>query len=159
MSKKNKTNDSKRNQCCELTIDIKIKKVNKDTIKNDKKYLKRDVPLPAIITIRNSHNHETKMNYEALGYLRPTEKTKETFKDYFNNGMGPGEAKRLHEAKLLMKDDGEVLIANTSINPTRREVTYLYDLRRESLFGKDWAGDPIGKLREKIQEYKEQGKR
>lgn len=143
---------------CPMTIDIKIKKINKDTIKNDKEFLKRPVPLPAVITIRNAHNHPTRNNHEALRNLRPTSETVEKFIEYFNDGMGPAEAVRFHESKLRLEEDSTIKLANSSINPTSRQVIHLHENWRESTYGKEWSDDPLGRLKEKIEKYKERGK-
>lgn len=140
-----------------MSIDIKIKKVNKGTIKNDKAFLKRSTPLPAVITIKNSHNHKTCDNSEALGFLRPTAETIEKFIEYFNDGLGPAEAVRLHESKIRMEEDCFVKMANASINPTGRQVTYLHDQWRDETYGKEWSTDPLARLKEKTEKYKERG--
>lgn len=141
-----------------MTIDIKIKKVNRGTIKNDKYFLKRSKPLAAVITIKNSHNHPTSNNHEALKYLRPTAETIEQFIEYFNDGLGPAEAVRLHESKMRMQEDSISKLANSSINPTNRQVTHMYDGWRDKQYGKGWSDDPLGRLREKVDKYKERGK-
>lgn len=140
-----------------MSIDIKIKKVNKDTIKNDRQYLKRSVPLPAVITIKNAHNHPTE-NHEALKYLRPSAETIEQFIEYFSDGLGAAEAVRLHESKLRMEEGSVTKLANACINPTSRQVTYLHDKWREENYGKEWSADPLARLKEKQEKYKERGK-
>jgi len=156
LSKKNKLSNSKRNLSCPLTVDIKIKKVNKGTIKNDKKFLKREVPLAAVITIKNKHNHALK-NHEALQYRRPTKETKNRYWKKFAQGVTPAAAKRLFEMQLLLEEDGIVNKADASINPTDRQVYYMYDKWRESKYGKDWMADPMQHLEKSIPEYKEKG--
>lgn len=67
----NKKDGTKRNKSCPVQLDILIKKVNRDTIKNDKKYLGRETPLAAVITIKGSHNHPVNDEcFETLGFLR-----------------------------------------------------------------------------------------
>lgn len=87
-----------------------------------------------------------------------SQSTKEKFNHYFDQNMGPAEAKRLHESKLQMEPDSRKKLADTSINPTFRQVTYLQELWRDEHFGKDWADDPMSKLKDILEDYKEQGR-
>lgn len=149
---------SKRNKCCPVKLDIKIKKVNRDTIKNDKEYLRRETPLPAIITIKGSHNHPTSESFESLGFLRISSETKDTFFKYFDEGNSPAGAMRLHESKILVQDNGPIRLADASVNPPSRHVYYLHDLWRKSEYGEAWSNDPLCKLKEKIEDYAADGR-
>lgn len=57
---KNKTTSngskSKRDVTCQASLDILLKKNNKNTKRNDK-YLKREQPLCAIVHLKHNHNH------------------------------------------------------------------------------------------------------
>lgn len=159
LSSKNKTGvKSKRNKCCPATLDILVKKVNRNTKRNDPFFLTQDPPLNVVITLRKRHNHPNKDNHEALGYLRVSEETKETYKKYFSDGLAPGEAMRLHEAKLLLMDDGPVQIANASVNPNRRTVYYMHTLWQEENYGTPWSDEPLSKLKERAKSYAKRGK-
>ncbi|KAK3916595.1 Photosystem II reaction center Psb28 protein [Frankliniella fusca] len=156
LSKLNKSKNSKRDKGCKSRLDIKIKKINKDTVKNDKFILKRETPLPAVITI-TQHNHKTKGCFETLKYLRVTKDTKEKLSKYFSEGFGPGAAYRMNDLSLkLMPNSGEIR-ANSAINPTPRIVQYLFDQWRNSEYGESWGCDPFPKLREKISLYESEG--
>ncbi|KAL3254425.1 hypothetical protein MRX96_054176 [Rhipicephalus microplus] len=85
-------------------VDVKIKLATFDTKCRDK-YLQREVPLSAVIRIDDRHSHSTD-SADALRLLRGTRSTRQTFLRYFSEGMTPSEAKRLHESKLSMEDDG-----------------------------------------------------
>lgn len=137
-------------------LDVTIKKVNKNTVRNDRDFLSRSPPLNAVITLKGNHNHAT--CHETLKYLRVSEATKKIFTDYFNDDIGAGEAARLHEAKILLDEDGPTKYANASLNPTRRTVYYMYDQWIEANFGRATSSDPLSKLKEKAEAYAAEGK-
>lgn len=139
-------------------IDILVKKVTKDTKKNDP-FLKRDPPLQGKITISGHHSHPVD-NFQAFKLLRISEETKKLFLEYFNNGYGVANALHAHEAQLVLKcsDDAEIVRNNASLNPLPRTIYYLHRLWLESTYGLAWSGtSPIQKLKEKINSYKEEG--
>lgn len=139
---------------CPAKIDVKIKKVNCDTQRNDS-FLKRSVPLPAVIKIFNAeHNHSTECA-DALRLLKSSRETRATFYGYFEDGMTAAEARQFHESRLLVKENGPLQLANSSLNPKKRTVGYWYDVWRKECFGKDL--DPMVKLREKATLYAAQG--
>ncbi|KAK3914312.1 Master replication protein, partial [Frankliniella fusca] len=115
-NKKNKKDDSKRSTRCQAKIDIKIKKLNKDTQKNDPFLKSHDPPLQAVIVMHTQHNHY-QLSFDAMSFLRATKETTEIFRQYFEDGHGPAASSRLHELKLEMEDDGFVKIGNSAINP------------------------------------------
>ncbi|KAG0417292.1 hypothetical protein HPB47_005737 [Ixodes persulcatus] len=81
---------------CPAKIDIKIKKIAKSTKKTDP-LLRGDMPLPAVIKLihQEGHTHSTD-SADTLRPLRPLTETKHTFQYYFDHGMSPAEAIRLH---------------------------------------------------------------
>ena len=79
LSSLNKKDGTKRNKNCSATLDILIKKVNRDTINNDREFLEQSPPLPAVITLKKCHSHKVEDFYESLGFLRVTEETKQIF--------------------------------------------------------------------------------
>ncbi|KAH6944156.1 hypothetical protein HPB50_002087 [Hyalomma asiaticum] len=143
-----------RNANCMARLDVKIKLVTYSTIRTDK-YLRRDVPLPAIIRIDARHSHSTQ-SAEALRLLRGTQTTRQTFLRYFSEGMTPGEARRLHESKLCMEEDGPAQLANGALNPSSRTVYHWHNVWREAHFGGRDI-DPLLKLEEKASLYAAQG--
>ncbi|KAK3926421.1 Flavin-containing monooxygenase FMO GS-OX3 [Frankliniella fusca] len=157
LSKRNKTEQSKRNKVCTVKLDIKIKKLNRFTIRNDRNYLERDVPLPAVITITNDHSHPTKGCFETLGYLRISEETIEILYKYFDEGLSPGAAYRLNDLSLKLRPNSGELRANSSINPTSRMVQHIFNSWRNSEFGQSWGSDPFPKLKEKMPAYEAEG--
>ncbi|CAN8026131.1 unnamed protein product [Ixodes persulcatus] len=140
---------------CPAKIDIKIKKITKSTKKKDP-LLRGDTPLPAVIKLihQEGHTHSTDPA-DAPRRLRPSPETKHTFRDYFDNGMGPAEAIRQHESKLLVQDGGYALLANGAVNPLPSSVYYWFRLWRDQRLGKDV--DPSNKLQEMTPAYAEQG--
>ncbi|KAL3221920.1 hypothetical protein MRX96_029103 [Rhipicephalus microplus] len=104
-----------RNAKCMAKVDVKIKLVTFNTKHRDK-YLQREVPLSAVIRIDDRHSHSTD-SADALRLLWGTRSTRQTFLRYFSEGMAPSEARRLHESKLSMKDDGPAKLANAALNP------------------------------------------
>lgn len=152
----NKKEDSKRDRHCSFEIDVLIKKLTKDTKKNDQ-FLKRPVPLQGKIVLRNHHSHSTS-NFEALKYLRISDETRQQFLEYFNNGLGPAAAMSTHEAKLLLDDPSGKILSDAAVNPNSRTVYFLHTKWLESSYGRAWAqSTPINKLKEKLQGYKEEG--
>lgn len=59
--------------------------------------------------------------------------TRNLFLAYFNDGLTASEATHLHESKLLLQEESCNLLANSAINPTKRQVNYLHDEWRKQL--------------------------
>ncbi|KAH7965748.1 hypothetical protein HPB49_010359 [Dermacentor silvarum] len=140
---------------CPAKIDLKIQKVNRNTKRNDA-FLRGEKPLPAVIKLfhHSSHSHSTAAA-EALRRLAPTSPTKQAFLEYFNNGMSPAEAIRLHESKLVVQENGYALVANSAVNPVPSAIYYWHKLWREENFGRDI--DPLLKIAEKMPLYAKEG--
>lgn len=143
-----------RNAKCMAKVDVKIKLVTFNTKHRDK-YLQREVPLSAVIRIDDRHSHSTD-SADALRLLRGTRSTRQTFLRYFSEGMTPSEARRLHESKLSMEDDGPAKLANAALNPPQRTVYHWHSVWREACFGGTHI-DPVLKLEEKASLYAAQG--
>ncbi|XP_064488325.1 uncharacterized protein LOC135400417 [Ornithodoros turicata] len=151
-----RSSSSQRVTGCTAKLDVKIKKTNRNT-KGYDEFLRRDVPLPAVMKIDSRHNHSTQ-SADALRLLRSTPEAKATFLEYFNEGMTAANAKRLHESKLAVEVNGAELLANAAINPTTRTVNHWYETwRKDQYGGREAAFDPILKLKEKSSRYKELG--
>ncbi|KAH8034017.1 hypothetical protein HPB51_018528 [Rhipicephalus microplus] len=101
------------------------------------------------------HSHSTD-SADALRLLRGTRSTRQTFLRYFSEGMTPSEARRLHESKLSMEDDGPAKLANAALNPPQRTVYHWHSVWREACFGGTYI-DPVLKLEEKASLYAAQG--
>nr|XP_037279999.1 uncharacterized protein LOC119172965 [Rhipicephalus microplus] len=140
---------------CPAKIDLKIKKVNRNTKRNEA-FLREEKPLLAVIKLfhHKNHSHSTAAA-DALSRLTPTMQTRETFLAYFDNGMSPAEAIRLHESKLLVQEDGYALVANSAVNPLPPAIYYWHRLWREKNFGRDV--DPLLKIAEKMPLYAKHG--
>ncbi|XP_075737178.1 uncharacterized protein LOC142776763 [Rhipicephalus microplus] len=143
-----------RNAKCMAKVDVKIKLFTFNTKHRDK-YLQREVPLSAVIRIDDRHSHSTD-SADALRLLRGTRSTRQTFLCYFSEGMTPSEARRLHESKLSMEDDGPAKLANAALNPPQRTVYHWHSVWREACFGGTHI-DPVLKLEEKASLYAAQG--
>lgn len=74
---------------------------------------------------------------------------------YFNDGLTASEAIHLHESKLIIHENSCSLLANASINPTKRQIYYLHDEWRKNNFGS--IHEPLTQLKEKIEAYKNIG--
>lgn len=61
-------------------------------------------------------------------------KTKEIFLNYFNNGMGPTSARNYHELQIVndIHDDFSLTktLTDSQTNPKEREIYGLYDVWR-----------------------------
>lgn len=134
---------------CPAKIDIKIKTINRHTRRTDPLFLRRDIPLPAVIKLchQKEHSHSTE-SADALRRLTPLSETKRTFFGYFNDGMSPAKAIKLHESKLLAREEGLALLANAAVNPLPSAVYYWHKLWREGYCGRDV--DPLEKPAEKV---------
>ena len=108
---------------CEASVDITVKKVNRNTKRNDD-YLSQSPPLAAVIKLNLQHNHSTE-SADALRYLKLSPQVAFEFEEYFNSGLGPGEAARLHEDKILACHDSHQMLDDASQNPSRRTVYYI----------------------------------
>jgi len=84
---------------CTASVDIKIKKVNRNTKKNDE-FLRRSPPLAAVIKVSLEHNHSTE-SADALRYVQLSDEVTDEFQQYFDSGLQPGAAIHLHEDKIL----------------------------------------------------------
>lgn len=93
----------KRNTGCVGLTDIKVKNVNIDTKKNGA-FLRRDVPLCAVIKLCLHYNHATQCAV-ALRLLRCSDATKELLHKYFSDGLTPAEAMHLNESTLSEDED------------------------------------------------------
>ncbi|KAL3189140.1 hypothetical protein MRX96_003275 [Rhipicephalus microplus] len=144
-----------RNAKCMAKVDVKIKLATFDTKRRDK-YLQREVPLSAVIRIDDRHRSTD--SADALRLLCGTRSTRQTFLRYFNEGMTPSEARRLHESNLSMEDDGPAKLANAPLNPPQRTVYHWHSVWREVCFGGTCI-DPVLKLEEKASLYAAQGTR
>lgn len=154
-NKKNKTEGSKRCTDCTATVDIKIKKLNRDTIKNDK-FLAHDPPLQAVITVKSKHNHNN-YSFDAMKFLRATKAVREEYIGYFEMGHGVAASIALHEAKLELSEDGDVLLGASCHNPLPTTVAHWYRLWKEKNYGMDI--DPLSKLEEKQEDFRALGKK
>ncbi|XP_042147846.1 uncharacterized protein LOC120841334 [Ixodes scapularis] len=144
----------RRNAVCMARLDVKIKKLSKGSKQNDP-YLRRDVPLATVIRMDTQHSHNTH-SADALRLLRGTRTTRQTFVGYFSDGMAVSEARRLHESKLCMEENGPELLANGALNPLARTVQHWHTVWRSACFG-GGPIDALSKLEEKAPLYAAQG--
>ncbi|KAG0419677.1 hypothetical protein HPB47_003945 [Ixodes persulcatus] len=144
----------RRNAACMARLDVKIKKLSKGSKQNDP-YLRRDVPLATVIRMNTQHSHSTQ-SADALRLLRGTRTTRQTFMGYFSDGMAVSEARRLHESKLCMEENGPELLANGALNPLARTVQHWHTVWRSACFG-GGPIDALSKLEEKAPLYAAQG--
>jgi len=138
---------------CKASVDIKVKKVNRNTKKNDH-YLKLSPPLAAVIKIDLQHNHTTD-SADALRCLKLNDEVVAEFHQYFSDGLLPGAAIRLHEDKLVTGDGGYQVLADGSVNPADRTVYHLYEQWRKANLGSQTS--PLEMLKSKLQLYHEKG--
>ncbi|KAH9378189.1 hypothetical protein HPB48_009182 [Haemaphysalis longicornis] len=128
---------------CMARLYIKIKLVTKSRKKDP--YLRLPVPLVAVIRIDARHTHSLE-SADALRLLDGTASTRETFIGYFNDGMGIGEARKLHESKLCVQENGLMLLANRAINPLARTVQHWHCVWRANKL-RGWSHRPTGQTR------------
>ncbi|XP_037579451.2 uncharacterized protein LOC119462177 isoform X1 [Dermacentor silvarum] len=145
---------ARRTTDCPAKIDIKIKKVNPNTQKNDE-YLRRSTPLPAVIKLAAAHNHST-VCADSLKLLRASPETRATFEAYFEAGFTPAAAIRHHEEALALEDNSHILLANSMLNPQQRTVYYWHQEWRLAKHGP--LSNPLPKLQEKLADYAAQGR-
>ncbi|KAJ8982358.1 hypothetical protein NQ317_013109 [Molorchus minor] len=123
-----------RDKGCNATVNILMKKINPDTIKNDC-YLKNNLNI--VITVDFVHNHNV-MVAEIFSYLRMASDTQNIFLKYFDNGMTPSTAKTYHEMFLEAEYEGNDLFVqqNPEAAKIRREKWDAWDpmLISEGLF-------------------------
>ncbi|XP_047123435.2 uncharacterized protein LOC124806496 [Hydra vulgaris] len=151
-SKLNKEIKSRKNTYCVAEIDIKIKKVNANTKKNDQ-YLKEEPPLSGVIVVHKNHNHNIECA-DSMKYLPVSSVTKKLFYNYFNSGLSPAQAKRIHTDKFIYHENGSFLLADASLNPSSRTIYYLYNLWQEKHFA---LKNPLEMLKNKRNVYLESG--
>ncbi|XP_075559176.1 uncharacterized protein LOC142590666 isoform X3 [Dermacentor variabilis] len=144
---------ARRTTDCPAKLDIKIKKVNPDTQRNDK-YLCRSTPLPAVIKLATTHNHSTECA-DSLKLLRASPETRAAFYAYFEAGFTPAAAIRHHEEALAMEDNSHTLLTNSMVNPQQRTVYYWHQEWRRAKYGS--IRNPLPKLQEKLADCAAQG--
>lgn len=146
-----------RDRTCNATIDFKVKKVCRNTWKNDP-ILKTG--LNCIIHIAFDHNHSVVVA-EAFSYLRCSKETVQMFRSYFDSGMTPAAAKNYHEIQLIdsSDDENEILktLANAKINPTLRQIIHLFANWRKEKYGDRDQASVMEILKKKIEVVKEAG--
>lgn len=123
--------DMAQNHACRAFVDLKYKKINKDTIRNDKN-LKDGLNI--VIKINFTHSHENEMA-KTNNSLRCHMDTMLKFFEYFNQGMSPPVAKRYNELSIIDLEENLSFKSheNTQINPTLRQIKYMYyQWRREN---------------------------
>lgn len=88
------------------------------------------------LQIKFHHSHRVNVA-EAYSYLRIAPNIRETFFQYFNEGMTSASARNYHE--LLIENSQEfeepklamaLVLANAQSNPTERQVRHLFDIWR-----------------------------
>lgn len=146
---------NRRNTKCKAMIDIKVKKVNASTRKNDA-FLRRDPPLCAVMKLKLQHNHPVE-SADALRLLRCSAETRALFHGYFAEGTSPAEAISLHESNLAVDEDAASLeqLANGAINPMKRTVYHYFEAWQREHHGP--ILDPLTKLKEKLPGYAAKG--
>ncbi|KAM7300847.1 tigger transposable element-derived protein 6-like [Ixodes scapularis] len=140
----------RRNAARMARLDVKIKKLSKGSKQNDP-YLRRDVPLATVIRMDIQHLHSTQ-SADALRLLWGTRTVRQTFMGYFSDGMAVSEARRLHESKLCMEENGPELLANGALNRLARTVQHWHTVWRSACFG-GGPIDALSKLEEKAPLY------
>lgn len=92
--------------------------------------------MPALIRITREHTH-TLISSQTFRFLNDkTGSVHLIFEEYFNDAMGPADAKRYHE-RLLNADETitEVDKANASINPNMRTINHWFEKWRNLNLG------------------------
>lgn len=82
-------------------------------------YLRGDKPKPAVITITGSHNHDIECA-DTSKMMRGKSNLRDTFYQYFQRGMSPAQAMKLHEQKIMVEERGTELLGDAHFNPTKR---------------------------------------
>lgn len=116
--------------------------------------MRKNLSHVAVIKLNLSHAHNTNVA-DSYKYLRITKETREEFEQYFKDAMTPSEAMTLHKEKLGMEEDAYLKLADGSVNPCANTVYHIHRMHRKNNFG---TIDPIEKIKEKLQYYKELGK-
>lgn len=146
-----------RDRTCNATIDFKVKKICRNTWKNEP-ILKTG--LNWLIHIKFDHNHSVVVA-EAFSYLRCSKETVKIFCSYFDSGMTAAAAKNYHEIQLIdsSDDENEILrtLANAKINPTSRQVIHLFTNWRKEKYGDRDQDSVMECLKKKIHVVKEAG--
>lgn len=150
LSTKHKTENSERNKACPAKLEIKIKKITKDTKKKDAYIGKNSPPLPAIIIITESHNHVTE-TFDSMRFLRSEEHLRKVFEDYFSDGLSPASAYKIQWDKIRQRDTGAQDVADRHEMPSKNSMYYWYREWTRENFGK--TTEPLEKLEEKVEAY------
>lgn len=98
------------------------------------KFLFLQEGLQGLITIEDVHTH-TVVTSETLRFLKPADGLKETFFEYFNDRMTITEARNYNEKLYEFDAEKEIILANSTYNPTYRTVQNWHDQWREHNLG------------------------
>lgn len=120
----NHTVVSGTNEKCPASINIFIKKMNKQNTLKDA-FLRRNPPHPAVIKIISNHNHPLMVPLSPFKLLRVNDGVKECFYEYFKRGYYGARAKSLHEQYL--RKSNFYAFEDDSMNPSLPAIFTLYN--------------------------------
>lgn len=110
---------------------------------------------PTVLHITHNHNHPIESAH-ALSFRPIDPETKESFFKLFRMGHSASSAYHWHETKLFL-DGGEdqLLLADRATNPTKSDISRLYEDWRKKELGADNGKELFDKLELEIQAYNE----
>ncbi|XP_077552240.1 uncharacterized protein LOC144166601 isoform X2 [Haemaphysalis longicornis] len=152
LSHRNKTRKSLR-PSCPARLDVKIKKVNASTRRNDR-FLRWDPPLAAVIKLIREHNHPVGRP-DAPRSSRPTAETRARFEGYFESGMTPAQALHHNENLLAAEAGGKSAALHAGFNPRHSAVYTWHKQWREAKYG--LRENPLPKLQERAASFAASG--
>lgn len=116
---------------------------------------KRLASHPAILEVTYNHNHPIESAH-ALSFRPINPEVKETFFKLFRKGHSAASAFHWHETKLFL-DGGEdqLLLADRATNPTKPDISRLYDEWRKTELGADNGKQLFDKLEMEVCSYNE----
>ena len=135
-----------------LLSTLRDKKTNCPSKMSIKLFTKRSVNEMCEVKLFWNHDHSPECYHlKTFHAMLPT--TKQTFEEYFDNGLSPSEAIQHHEA-IFLEDPSSVLkVADRRYCPSLTDVRNLFNHWRERVKGPSNGQEMFEKLKEQIQDY------
>ncbi len=108
---------------------------------------------PAIFQVSYNHNHPIESAH-SLSFRPIHQETKEFFFKHFEVGLSASSAFHWSETKMLLdNDDDQLAFADRALNPTKSDVSRLYNEWRKIELGPDNGKELFDKLEMEIMSY------
>ena len=145
----NKNNDTKE---FHLLSNLRNKKTNCPSKMSIKLFTKRSANEMCEVKLFWNHNHSTEC-YHLKTFHEILPATKQTFEEYFENGLSPSEAIQHHEAIFLADPANILKVADRRYCPSSTDVRNLFNNWRGRVKGPSNGQEMFEKVKQLIHDY------